>query len=144
MYFCLVSSASPIHKQPIMIETIIFIYAATFFMAVLENLSNWKIHAQLLGFVVGLIITPIFLIYRFLVKVFKVFDKYFLVDIISFLVLIIFNIWMTFQIHLMLINSPTAHHILLGILVSSIAFSLIYKIIQLPKKYNRENIFHQV
>lgn len=123
-----------------MIETIIFIYAATFFMSVFENLSNWKLHAKLLVFVLGLIITPIFLIYR----IFKGFDKIFLIDIISFSFLTIFNIWLTFQIHLMLVNYPIAHHILVGLLVSLIAFSLIHKIIQLSNKYNRENIFRQV
>lgn len=126
-----------------MIETIIFFYGAAVYMSVLVNLISSKKYAKDLGFLMMFIITPFILIYRALNIIFRRFDKYFFVDIVSFLLFASLSIWMTLQIHLMLLDNRIADQIITGFLITLIVFSLVHKTFQVRKEYDGKNIYRQ-
>lgn len=80
---------------------------------------------------------------KYFFKIINRFDKYLLADIIGFLVMTSFSIGITYFLHLMMYESRILHHILIGIFAVSIIFSIIHKLIQLPKKYNWYKIYRR-
>lgn len=124
-----------------MIETILFFYVVIFIISALINIGRWMMKSKILGAIFMMVFLPILLIFEFFEKILKRFDKHFLVDIISFLVMTGFTVLITYYIHLMLYDSKTVHHVMVGIMAVLIIFGIVHKIIQLSKKYDRNKIY---
>jgi amino acid transporter len=123
-----------------LLEIILFFYGAVLIFSAIGHLWDWIVNDKTLKAMTAFVLLP-FTILKYFFKLLKRFDKYFLIDVISFLIVLGITVSIAYYSIKTVNDNKAVYYLLVGIYGVLIIFMIAHKLFNLYKKYDWRKVY---